>query len=782
VPASPLQGSPVVRHTPAHAPPRCGPQICEYCRPSVAPQPLLGLGAAPDDSFRAAVGVCTACSHRGDRRRRSAIIMLLLTTASLLVPGVCAVATPRWVLPSSTEEQPVAVSLTHSLIKLRPHAAVPAGATIRRISAARNEYTSFQVAVAVPVGGVRAQIEGIDVSFPGVADDSSAVLVHREHYINISVVSNCAGSLGRWPDALIPAKDVYDQQSRTAFPVPVLPGENQAFWVDIFVKNGSTPGTHNGKVTVRWAGNRPPTALPLSLKVHQFTLPSISRYQTTYNCNPKGIAAGRMGKATPTREQKVKWQKQYVDLGLMHRVTFSDFLKADEVALGAPVPPSKATDIDWTSVLASWGKYLGSDGAGLVDTPFGIGATRPTTIQLPAMHYPGPFVDTPINRTLIDRLWHATGCTKATPEWGYAYWSSQEDYGVSDMLQYCDHCAEGLWDPWAKGCCDHQGEKIVCNKQHAPKVKRGPHNNSLAIRFWKEVAAHSKKGGWWSRIFDYTCDEPGADPSRYVACRAHAETIHSADQDYKVMITAEKKSADSVNISSLIDIWVPIINFIDKPQACQYGSKVPPGNTRDEYSGLVATGKGLWWYQSCMSEGCAHAVQPAHGSSAPGCSTEHVCTSGAQANVTWPSYMIDAPATFNRVMSWMSYKYQIQGELYWGTNAADESYSTDPKNSSWEVQWLAGGNGDGSLTYPGRPDKIGGSSTIPIASLRLKQIRDGLQDLEYMYLLEDATGSRTAAAAIVDSVVRTTYDFEHDADAMLAARAKLAAAIEAAMK
>ena len=49
-----------------------------------------------------------------------------------------------------------------------------------------------------------------------------------------------------------------------------------------------------------------------------------------------------------------------------------------------------------------------------------------------------------------------------------------------------------------------------------------------------------------------------------------------------------------------------------------------------------------------------------------------------------------------------------------------------------------------------------------------------------MYLLEDATGSREAAAAIVDSVVRTTYDFEHEANVMLAARAKLAAAIEVA--
>ena len=103
--------------------------------------------------------------------------------------------------------------------------------------------------------------------------------------------------------------------------------------------------------------------------------------------------------------------------------------------------------------------------------------------------------------------------------------------------------------------------------------------------------------------------------------------------------------------------------------------------------------------------------------------------------------MIDAPATFNRVMSWMSYRYQIQGELYWSVNAADGHYypGADPSNpseSSWEKQWLAGGNGDGSLTYPGRPDHIGGNSTVPIASLRLKHIRDGLQDLEYMYLLQ----------------------------------------------
>ena len=42
------------------------------------------------------------------------------------------------------------------------------------------------------------------------------------------------------------------------------------------------------------------------------------------------------------------------------------------------------------------------------------------------------------------------------------------------------------------------------------------------------------------------------------------------------------------------------------------------------------------------------------------------------------------------------------GELYWSVNAADTRYTGQGDGiSSWDQQWLAGGNGDGSLTYPG---------------------------------------------------------------------------------
>ena len=52
----------------------------------------------------------------------------------------------------------------------------------------------------------------------------------------------------------------------------------------------------------------------------------------------------------------------------------------------------------------------------------------------------------------------------------------------------------------------------------------------------------------WQGHFGCMCTVMLARAGRYPVCLAHADTIHGADPDYKVMITAEKTSADSVNI------------------------------------------------------------------------------------------------------------------------------------------------------------------------------------------------------------------------------------------
>merc|ERR1712176_1280085 len=103
--------------------------------------------------------------------------------------------------------------------------------------------------------------------------------------------------------------------------------------------------------------------------------------------------------------------------------------------------------------------------------------------------------------------------------------------------------------------------------------------------------------------------------------------------------------------------------------------------------------------------------------------------------------MIDAPAIMNRMLPTIAFLYNSSGELYWSVNYADgctrDNHANCPYQDFQKDQWsmdawvdqlIMGGNGDGQLTYPGRPERIGGASFVPIASMRLKHIRDGVED------------------------------------------------------
>ncbi len=99
-----------------------------------------------------------------------------------------------------------------------------------------------------------------------------------------------------------------------------------------------------------------------------------------------------------------------------------------------------------------------------------------------------------------------------------------------------------------------------------------------------------------------------------------------------------------------------------------------------------------------------------------------------------------------------------------------------------------GGNGDGLLFYPGfagefgsspgganTPD-IGGRHDIPIESMRLKLIRDALEDMEYFTLI-DVAGKTSEANTYVNTMFTQTddidliyWDLKTDVDTFLAAR------------
>jgi hypothetical protein len=107
----------------------------------------------------------------------------------------------------------------------------------------------------------------------------------------------------------------------------------------------------------------------------------------------------------------------------------------------------------------------------------------------------------------------------------------------------------------------------------------------------------------------------------------------------------------------------------------------------------------------------------------------------------------------------------------------NEAYGQN--NDPWENIRLYGGNGDGTLFYPGRPDRIGGRTDIPIESIRLKLIREGMEDYEYLALLARLDG-RQAADQYADRIVQKPYLWESRPEAFLKVRQELGEALDRA--
>jgi Domain of unknown function (DUF4091) len=264
------------------------------------------------------------------------------------------------------------------------------------------------------------------------------------------------------------------------------------------------------------------------------------------------------------------------------------------------------------------------------------------------------------------------------------------------------------------------------------------------IQFWRQTAEHFRKKGWFDRLFHYVWDEPK--PKDYPAMITLGRTVRRADPAVKNLVTAPLDPA----WSDFIDIWTPAINcFERKPKHSDFCN---PMVERSAYDSEIAKGKRLWWYQACGSHGCFIV--------------------GGDYFRGWPDYMIDDTPVQNRIMEWLTWKYHIQGELYFATN---ESYAS--KQDPWKDVHLFGGNGDGTMFYPGRPDIIGGTTHIPIESIRLKLIREGLEDYEYLVLLTKLAGYDTVADA-VNGFIRKTWDFTQDPMSLYAVREWMGREIE----
>jgi PKD repeat protein len=293
------------------------------------------------------------------------------------------------------------------------------------------------------------------------------------------------------------------------------------------------------------------------------------------------------------------------------------------------------------------------------------------------------------------------------------------------------------------------------------------HSHETDVAFLRGIAQHADQKGWIDRLYYYILDEPKpSDPSQWQMIKDRATALHKADPRLRALVTTSIQNAKGFGITQCasprkdpcLDLFTPTVRFMDnKPVGRTPGGEIPGGedtvgNQRSKY------GPEVWWYQACGSHGCGILGGGPNDPSAY--------------HTGWPTFMIDLPALFSRVMQWQSFKYNIQGELYY-----DMVYAYGQRDP-WVSQFDFAGNGDGTLYYPGTPAKIGGTKHIPIESIRLKMIREGMEDYEYMNLLAQM-GEASFAQAQVANAVTNTYTWSRKPADFYAARENMAVKIAA---
>jgi subtilase family serine protease len=220
-----------------------------------------------------------------------------------------------------------------------------------------------------------------------------------------------------------------------------------------------------------------------------------------------------------------------------------------------------------------------------------------------------------------------------------------------------------------------------------------------AVRYLRTLYDYLASRGWTERAHIYPArnDEPSG-AAAYQAIRDYAAMVHEAHPNLQVLAT-EHHLTDASQIDSVIDIWVTHFQGFNQSRA----------------QARQAAGKQQWVYQNDAWGG------------------------------SYMGWMLDYPILNYRVPHWVNWLTRVDGLLYWSMTAWGSI--SDPWTQTGTYSY--GGmvmNGEGSLFYPGNAVGYPG----PIASARLKVLRDGMEDYEYLRLLAQVAGT-----SVADSMARS---------------------------
>ena len=234
-------------------------------------------------------------------------------------------------------------------------------------------------------------------------------------------------------------------------------------------------------------------------------------------------------------------------------------------------------------------------------------------------------------------------------------------------------------------------------------------------------------------LYDYSADEIGHCANLYPTIQQWAHNMHEAGISNLVSMSPNPAlySDGSGTGRSAVDIWVLL--------------PVMYNNAKSEVDHVLKKGDSVWSYNTL--------VQDAYS----------------------PKWEIDFdPINFRIQPGFINQSLNLTGLLYWRI----DRWTSDPWNNVNNTGAFSSANypGEGMLVYPGQPAGIQGV----VASMRLKWLRDGVEDYEYIQILK-TLGKADLAMQIARSIGPDWTHWSRDPGAIDSARQQLGEAINQIM-
>lgn len=716
-------------------------------------------------------------------------------------------------VPGSTDDVVLwRASSGWKIAKTRP---VPSSrAEAIEIRLARNEAEAAQLVVSP-----QRALKGLTVTAGDLESESGATLaasavdVLRVHYLDVEIPTDATSVAAPWPDPLPPLRG----------PIDVAANTNQPLWVRVQTDEDTPAGVYRGAVRLEAEGFSVET--PLVVEVYDFALPDRMTCVSAFGFAPGNVFAYQ-GIKEPEHQRAV--MDLYLENFSEHRITPYDPAPLDSIG------------VSWTG-LPKWQgggpdtavKHSGNASRHLDDphTNLNVSMTYAERLPIPekGLHIrfwyktkePGqPFLVSlrhfdkagnwmpGRNNDIVitgDGTWQEFERTVTAFPSGAetvsfsAYAATWSDAGATtgsvwydDMVIEDASTGEALtggggfeevapdqiepvfdWEAWDKAMA-HGIDELGFNSFRLSVMGLGggtfhsrtepsllgysedtPQYKHAFRTYMQGLQEHLREKGWLDEAYVYWFDEP--DPKDYAFVMNGFRKLKENAPDINRMLTEQVEP----ELIGGPNIWCPLTPAYDYEVAEE----------------RRAAGDMFWWY---------------------------VCT-GPKA--PYATLFIDHPGTELRVWLWQTWENEVEGILIWQTNywTSSAAYPDSLQNPYEDpMGWVSGystpkgtrrpwGNGDGRFIYPPEAVADGNPSAPvlegPVDSIRWEMLRDGVEDYEYLVILErlfesrredipvDKRGIYEGMLEVPDNISKSLTEFTKDPAPIEARRDAIARAI-----